>query len=77
MTVKQLIEELSKIEDQDLRVMTYGYEGGYDDLETKANNIQFMALDVNTEWYYGRHEPVDNLYEATNSNYQIVKVIIL
>jgi len=77
MTVKQLIEELSKIEDQDLRVMTSGYEGGFNDLETKTNNIQFMALDVNEEWYYGKHEPVDNLYETTNTNYQIVKAIIL
>jgi hypothetical protein len=77
MTVKQLIEELSKIEDQDLRVMTSGYEGGFNDLETKTNNIQFMALDVNDEWYYGKHEPVDNLYDAPNSNYQIVKAIIL
>jgi hypothetical protein len=77
MTVKQLIEELSKIEDQDLRVMTSGYEGGFNDLETKTNNIQFMALDVNDEWYYGKHEPVDNLYDTPNSNYQIVKAIIL
>jgi len=77
MTVKQLIEELSKIEDQDLRVMTSGYEGGFDDLETKANNIQFMALDVNKEWYYGKHEPVDNLYDVPNDRYQIVKAIIL
>jgi hypothetical protein len=77
MTVRELIEELSKIEDQNLRVMTSGYEGGFDDLETKANNIQFMALDVNTEWYYGKHEPVDNLYDVPNDRYQIVKAIIL
>lgn len=77
MTIKQLIEELSKIEDQDLRVMTSGYEGGFNDLETKANNIQFMALDVHTEWYYGAHEPVDNLYDVTIEQYQIVKAIIL
>ena len=76
MTIKQLIEELSKIEDQDLRVMTSGYEGGFNDLEIITNPIH-MALDVNEEWYYGKHEPVDNLYEATNSNYQIVKAIIL
>ena len=76
MTVKQLIEELSKIEDQDLRVMTSGYEGGFNDLETISNPIH-MALDVNKEWYYGAHEPVDNLYNAPSSNYQIVKAIIL
>ena len=76
MTVKQLIQELSKIEDQDLRVMTSGYEGGFNDLETISNPTH-MALDVNDEWYYGKHEPVDNLYDAPNSNYQIVKAIIL
>jgi hypothetical protein len=57
--------------------MTSGYEGGFDDLETKANNIQFMALDVNKEWYYGKHEPVDNLYDVPNDRYEIVKAIIL
>ena len=77
MKVRELIQALSKIEDQDLRVMTSGYEGGFDDLETKANNIQFMALDVNKEWYYGKHEPVDNLYDVPNDRYQIVKAIIL
>jgi hypothetical protein len=77
MTIKQLIEELSKIEDQDLRVMTSGYEGGFNDVENINLTPIYMALDVNTEWYYGKHEPVDNLYEATNSNYQIVKAIIL
>ena len=77
MKVRELIQALSKIEDQDLRVMTSGYEGGFDDLETKANNIQFMALDVNKEWYYGKHEPVDNLYDVPNDRYEIVKAIIL
>jgi len=78
MTVKQLIEELSKIEDQDLRVMTSGYEGGFNDLEIVSNPTPIhMALDVNEDWYYGKHEPVDNMYEATKDKYQIVKTIIL
>ena len=86
MTVKELIESLSKIEDQDIRVMTRGYEGGVDDIiigNGIDNNtivipaIQYVALDVNTEWYYGRHERVDDMYGSPNSNYQIVKAIIL
>jgi hypothetical protein len=76
MTVKQLIQELSKIEDQDLRVMTSGYEGGFNDLETISNPTH-MALDVNKEWFYGAHERVDDMYNAPSSNYQIVKAIIL
>lgn len=83
MTIKQLIEELSKIEDQDIRVMVRGYEGGVNDMvigHVENNNppvIHYIALDVNEEWYYGAHEPIDNIYEATNSEYQIVKAIIL
>jgi hypothetical protein len=82
MTVKELIESLSKIEDQEVRVMVNGYEGGVDDIiigngidDTPA--IIHVALDVNTEWYYGRHERVDDMYDSTNSKYHIVKAIIL
>lgn len=83
MTVRELIESLSKIEDQDIRVMVSGYEGGVDDMvigngiEDNTPAIQYVALDVNTEWYYGKHERVDDMYGATNSEYHIVKAIIL
>ena len=86
MTVRELIESLSKIEDQDIRVMVKGYERGVDDIVIGNgidNNtivipaIQYVALNVNEEWYYGRHERVDDMYDATNSNYHIIKAIIL
>jgi len=83
MTVRQLIESLSTIEDQDIRVMVRGYEGGVNDMvivngiEDNTPAIQYVALDVNTEWYYGRHERVDDMYDATSSQYHIVKAIIL
>jgi hypothetical protein len=86
MTVKELIESLSKIQDQDIRVMTSGYEGGVDDIVIGNgidNNtivipaIQYVALDVNTEWYYGRHERVNDMYDGINTNYQVVRAIIL
>lgn len=86
MTVKELIESLSKIEDQDIRVMVKGYEGGVDDIligNGIDNNtivipaIIHVALDVNKEWYYGRHEKVDDMDGVTNSKYHIVKAIIL
>ena len=83
MTVKQLIQILSTIEDQDVRVMTRGYEGGVDDMvigngiDNNTPAIIQIALDVNTAWYYGRHEKVDNMYEATDSNYKVVKAIVL
>jgi len=86
MTIKQLIESLSKIEDQDIRVMVRGYEGGVNDMvigngidnsTIVVPAIQYVALDVNTEWYYGRHERVDDMFGGTNSEYHIVKAIIL
>ena len=77
MTVRELIESLSKIEDQDIRVMTRGYEGGVNDIEDNTPAIIHVALDVNEEWYYGTHERVDDMYDATSSKYHIVKAIIL
>jgi hypothetical protein len=86
MTVKELIESLSKIEDQNIRVMVRGYEEGYDDIVIGNgidNNtiaipaIQYVALNVNEEWYMGRHERVDDMYDSPNNNYHIVKAIIL
>ena len=83
MTVRELIESLSKIEDKEIRVMVSGYEGGVDDIvigngiDNNTPAIIHVALDVNTEWYYGKHERVDDMYDATNSEYHIVKAIIL
>jgi len=84
MTVTQLIEVLNTIDNpDDVRVMVSGYEGGVDDIvigngvDNNTPAIQHIALDVNTEWYYGKHERVDDIYDAPSSNYQIVKAIIL
>lgn len=76
MTVRELIEKLSQIENQETRVMIKGYEGGVNDINNIASIVD-VALDVNDEWYYGKHERVDDMYESTNSDYHIVKVIIL
>ncbi len=84
MTVKELIESLSKIEDQNIRVMVRGYEGGVDDIiigNGIDNNtivipaIVNVALDVNEEWYYGRHE-VQN-FDHEYKGREIVNAIIL
>lgn len=83
MTVRELIESLNKIEDKEIRVMVRGYEGGVNDMVI-ANSIGdntpaivHVALNVNTEWYYGKHERVDDMYDATRSKYHTVKAIIL
>lgn len=60
MTVKELIEKLKTL-DQEMPVFINGYEGGYDDL-TDLTNIEVIK-DVNTQWYYGSHEKIDDLHE--------------
>jgi hypothetical protein len=56
MKVRELIEMLKSM-DGDARVVISGYEGGVDDV----NGCRFVtvALDVNTAWYYGKHETID------------------
>jgi len=75
MTVKQLIEVLSKLEDQEARVMVKGYEGGVDDIGDIIPAIVNIALDVNEEWYYGRHE-VQN-FDHEYKGKEITQAIVL
>lgn len=83
MTVRELIESLSKIEDQEVKVMVRGYEGGYNDIvigndiEDNTPAIIDVALDVNDEWYYGRHERIEDVIMNARGEYTIVKAIIL
>jgi len=75
MTVRELIESLSKIEDQEVRVMVKGYEEGVEDIENIIPEIVNVALNVNTEWWYGRHEVIRN--DNTYTDKEIVKAIVL
>jgi hypothetical protein len=83
MTVKQLIEILQQIEDQNTTVMVRGYERGVDDIviqngiDNNTPAIQQVALNVNEEWYYGKHETVEGTDIDLLSNYTIVNAIIL
>ena len=60
MTIKELIEKLQSL-DQEMSVFVNGYEGGCDDL-TEVEDIE-VVRDVNTEWYYGSHEKINDLHE--------------
>ena len=53
MKVKDLIAFLSQMP-ADVNVVVKGYEGGVDDVV----NVKLVKIkkDVNSEWYYGRHE---------------------
>jgi len=77
MTIKELIKQLSTIENQDARVITSGYEGGFCDIENLNLEPVDIALNVNTEWYYGAHERISDVYHEDREKYQIVKAIIL
>jgi hypothetical protein len=54
MTVNELIEQL-KDYPGDMRVLTLGYEGGYDDTQLHTEEIIFN-FSKNDVWYYGSHE---------------------
>lgn len=56
MTVKDLIKYLSHL-DQDTKVVTRGYEGGYCELESIHKSL--LAVDFNKEYYYGKHEDLE------------------
>jgi hypothetical protein len=55
MKIKDLISELQKL-DPEMQVVKSGYEGG---VEFVSRLLCYeVALDVNTEWWYGKHELV-------------------
>jgi hypothetical protein len=75
MTLKELIESLSRIEDQDIRVMVKGYEGGVDDIDNITPAIINVALNVNKEWWNGSHEVISE--DHTYTDKQIIKAIVI
>ena len=54
MTVSELIEQLKNYPG-DMRVLTLGYERGYNDIDLFRADIIFDYNDKDT-WYYGPHE---------------------
>ena len=61
MKVKELIEELSKL-DQEAYLFVSGYEGGYNDIGGCSDELQ-MVRDIHSEWYYGKHELLEDKYQ--------------
>ena len=72
MTVKELIEHLQTL-DPEIRVLTEGYEGGYNDV--KIEGPFEIALDVYSDWWYGKHEKANKFIDK--SKYKTVKGIVL
>ena len=72
MKVKELIEAL-KQHDPELMVTRSGYEGGVE--EITSAEVGPIALNVNTAWYYGKHEQVykDDLHPG----HEIVRAVYI
>ena len=71
MTVNELIEQL-KDYPGDMRVLTLGYEGGYNDTQLKTEEIVFN-FSKNDAWYYGPHECVK--YTDTDTGTKCLVVV--
>jgi hypothetical protein len=74
MKVKELIETLSQL-DPELMVAIIGYEGGVD--EVSRYELCDVELNVNTDWYYGKHEILEKGEEPKNKDSTIVKGVLL
>ena len=71
MTVAELIEQL-KSYPADMRVLTLGYEGGYNETSVTTADIVFNVNDKDT-WYYGPHESVKFTDNDTGTECLIIK----
>lgn len=74
MKVKQLIEVLSQL-DPELMVVVAGYEGGVNEVDTYG--LCDIELNVNDEWYYGKHEMLAEGDKPRNKDSTIVKGVRL
>jgi hypothetical protein len=54
MTVKELINRLQQINNQEMKVVVDGYEDGFDDIKDPKVIIVYEQIDH--EWYNGKYE---------------------
>ena len=74
MKVKELIEVLSQL-DSELMVVVAGYEGGVNEVD--KSELCDIELNVNNEWYYGKHEMLAEGDKSRNKDSTIVKGVRL
>ena len=74
MTVGDLIKELQTIP-PDLIICRPGYEGGFKEVK-KAVTV-LLAVNINSEWYYGEHELLKNVQEKNSQTYEVMQGVIL
>ena len=73
MTIKELKDFLDTVEDENIRVVVNGYEGGYCDV-CKPGVID-LALNVNGEWWYGPHEEANGF--EVEEWHEVVKALVI
>lgn len=72
MKVKELIEALQGC-DPEAPVIVDGYEGGASEISSLSAPVE-IALNVNSEWYYGPHEWVERPHAAFDSFTHVMAV---
>ncbi len=77
MTVKELIKLLKEYP-EDRKVVVNGYEGGWIDIEKRSILKVEVALNYNTEDYYGAHAGIDSVLDKEMlQSYKVKKVIAI
>jgi hypothetical protein len=54
MTVKELINRLQQINNQEMKVVVNGYENGFDDIKDPKVIVAYEQIDH--KWYNGKYE---------------------
>ena len=75
MKIKDLIKELKKY-DPEMQVVRSGYEGGVE-FVSRLQAYE-VALDVNGDWWYGKHELViHDLQREELRNYEKTQAVMI
>lgn len=74
MNVGELIDQLQQLPKETM-VVRSGYEGGVN--EVKEVRECTIALNVNTDWYYGKHEEIDSDYPDDYEKHERAKAIYI
>ena len=75
MKIKDLIKELQK-HDPEMQVVRSGYEGGVE-FVSRLQAYE-VALDVNLDWWYGKHELVlHDLQREELRNYEKTQAVMI
>jgi hypothetical protein len=72
MKVKELIEQLQQF-NPEMETMRHGYEGGVENINFLS--MEPVALNVNEEWYYGKHEVIYK--DDEHPGHEIITALII